>query len=134
MADTWYTNPLDVATQGLLSGQPFTIAVQGFLVRIEEGFIADIDDLFIDELSPTVITPAGELVLDPAKTGGGVFEEEPIRKKWVKVTVLKNNKEYWQTKEIVDVNVRIQDIRIFISEGVDKKPIVKVEFPNEKID
>ena len=44
----------------------------------------------------------------------------------------KDNKEYWQTKQVTDVNVLISDVKIFISTDEENKPVITVKFPNDK--
>lgn len=114
MAETLVTDPLAVATQGLLSGSPFTIAIQGFIVKIVEEPV-----------------PEPDVGITPEKSGGGVpaVEEELPKKKLIKVYVYKNGREFWQTKEVVDVNVRISDIDIFIDNSNPNKPIIEVKIP-----
>jgi hypothetical protein len=95
-------NPFDMATHGLLSGNSFTIAVQGHLTLIE-----------IEPVPPTILD----------RIGGGFapsyFEKKKEeKKKWkIKVTVFKDGKEYKETKivkspkppTISDINVEITE-------------------------
>jgi len=90
-------NPLDMATHGLLSGNSFTIAVQGHLTIID-----------IEPVPPSIID----------RIGGAFFPEkyEKKEKKWkVTVTIFKDGKEFKETKEIkaqkqpkvTDVNIEL---------------------------
>ena len=113
MADTYVISPIDIATQGLLSDNTLTIATQGFIVKITEEIIEVPGDI------------AGGGITTPAHGD----DEFLVKKKLITVRVYKDDKEFWQTKEVVDRNVRIEDIQILISKDKENKPIITVEYP-----
>lgn len=108
MAEHYIISPIDIATQGLLSGNALIITNQGFSVDI------------------------GEEIIDVRIDCGGIEEDEIVKRKLITVTFYKDNKEYWQTKQVTDVNVLISDVKIFISRDEENKPVITVKFPNDK--
>lgn len=94
--------PLDMATHGLLSGNSFTIAVQGHLTLIEiEPVPPSIIDKFIGGIAPSYYEKRKE-----------------EKQKWkIKVTIFKDGKEYKETKIVKSLKPPIiSNIKVEITE------------------
>jgi len=110
-------NPFDMATHGLLSGNSFTISIQGHLTLVE-------------------ITPIPPTPIDKIKRVGGSFIPTPFKGKEkkryeIKVTIIKNGEKYVETKEVKSIKTpTIKDINISFEEQTNK---VIVEIINPEI-
>jgi hypothetical protein len=110
-------NPFDMATQGLLSGNPFTISIQGHLTIIE-----------IEPIPPSIIEQIGDTFIPE-----WVVPKEKRKKKFkIKVTVLKDGKEYVEEHIVKSIAPPyVKDVHV----GIDKensKVIVEINNPNIK--
>jgi hypothetical protein len=110
--------PFDMATHGLLSGNSFTMSIQGHLTIVE--------------ITPVEPTPL-EMI------GGGfiptwIYPEEKRKKKYkIKVTILKDGKKYVEEHEVKSIKTpTVKDIKIGFEEQ-ENKVIVEIINPKIKI-
>jgi hypothetical protein len=114
-------NPFDMATHGLLSGNSFTMSIQGHLTIVE-------------------ITPLPPTPIDKLRNFGGSFfpslhqEAKPKKQRYkIKVTIIKNGEKYVEEKEVKSIKKpTIKDIQINFDEVLNKV-IVEVKNPNIKL-
>lgn len=109
--------PFDMATHGLLSGNSFTMSVQGHLTIVE--------------ITPVPPSPIDRL--------GGAFvpewmipKEERKKKYKIKVTVIKNGEQYVEEHEVKSVKKpTVKDIKVGFEED-NNKVIVEIINPQIK--
>jgi len=108
--------PFDMATHGLLSGNSFTMSVQGHLTIVE-----------ITPIPPSPIERLGGSFIP------SIFQPQEKRKKKykIKVTVIKDGKSYVEEHEVKSVtSPTVRDIKIGFEEQTNK---VIVEIINPQI-
>lgn len=103
---TQVIDPFEIATQGISSSDPITIATNGFVVFITEEIIDD-----------GAIPPRGHGALSPHVMGPYDPYKQPPRKKKKRITatVIINGKEYTDSVESEDLTITVKDIHVEIT-------------------
>ena len=110
--------PFDMATHGLLSGNSFSMSIQGHLTIVE-----------ITPVEPTRLERLGGAFVPEWM----VPKEERKKKYKIKVTVLKDGKKYVEEHEVKSIKApTVKDIKIGFEEQ-ENKVIVEIINPQIKI-
>ena len=111
MAEIQVIDPLEIATMGMISISPITIATNGFIVFITEDII--------------------DVPISPPKDGfaGGGMAKWPSgptkkKKKRITATVVIGGEEYTETIELDDITLTAKDVHVEVVDGV--KPQLKL--------
>ena len=106
MAEVQIIDSLEIATMGLVSASPISVATQGFIVFITEDIIEE----------PTLPHFGG--------TGYGGPQRPTKKKKRITARVTIGDMEYIDTIEVEDLTITVKDIRIDI--GTATTPHLKI--------
>lgn len=99
-------DPLEIATMGLVSTNPITVATQGFIVFITEDIIEEPVPVFV------------------GGAGGRVVTGKKKKKKRITAMVYINGQQYTDVVEVEDLTVTAKDIHIEVSST--PKPQLKI--------
>lgn len=117
-------DPLSIATQGIYSDYtPYSIITQGYYVEIE----------IIDLPTGNTITNNNITgIYAPArkrnKKENKKKDNKQSQQKLIKVSCHINNKIYYKSKVINNINVTVEDINIEIDDTLPNKPKIKILF------
>ena len=112
---------LHIATEGLLSNNPLTIATQGFIFYIEIG----------PPVPPPTPTPEFFPLQPAGGGGGGLARIHKKKKRKITVYCIVGDERVEQTVETEKLDIKVSDVRVKVSKIVEGKPVIKILLPGD---